>query len=188
MQVVSNPVSALDLLPTILHAITHRERSAEGGTSALDGASLLPLLHLTSTASPPPHRPPPRVLYWRFNATCRAAKSALLQGSYKWLRTDRHTETYGEGHGHGGVEEELYDVSRDENETLNLATLTPRWARLTRHMAALHHVWERGLPPIHNRWTDVSISDREGECARREQQVARNKVARRSKVAVAAKH
>lgn len=94
-QVVSERASALDLLPTLVQAASGSQEpvvpSLDARHASLDGLSLLPLLQRIATSpglSSPPQQQvfQERVLYWRFNATCRAPKRSLLQGSYKWLR------------------------------------------------------------------------------------------------------
>jgi hypothetical protein len=66
-----------------------------------------------------------------------------------------------------GGQQQLYDLSVDRNETLNLASRPP-YRQLARALAGLHASWERALPPLHV--SPASQATRRRECVKRQQQ------------------
>lgn len=168
-QVVHTPVSSLDVLPTIIDAInSHSNASSKNQPrlSLLDGSSLLPLVDTIWPNSTSSEFPSHRVLYWRFNATCRAIQRALLQYPFKWIKVGeaKHAEVG------------LFDVSTDVNESSNLAVGFPHLATA---LERLHLLWENTLPPIRGRMSLLEEVSRRRECAKRQEIVARNKLRRR---------
>jgi arylsulfatase A-like enzyme len=108
-----DPVSALDILPTALVA------SEQPVPAELEGVSLLPYLFGEEQASP--HS----FLYWRW-----MGHKAIRAGNWKWV-VDANAQ-----------QPELFDVSRDVSEQVNLAASQPeRVAELTEVWRA----WNRRL-------------------------------------------
>jgi arylsulfatase A-like enzyme len=96
-QVYSQPVIALDILPTAL--------AAAGGVvppeAKLDGANLLP--HLTGKLSGPPHE----ALFWRYRP-----QAAVRVGNWKLVLVD-------------GEAPRLFNLAEDIGETKDLASRAP---------------------------------------------------------------
>ena len=87
-QVITNPVSSLDLLPTISHVTTSKHHVSPSWTPFfdLDGRSLLASVKHHHSLSSSIIEKKDRIFYWRFNASCRPIKRALREGSFKWLQ------------------------------------------------------------------------------------------------------
>lgn len=174
-QVVDLQVSSLDLLPTIVKATGSWTSDTELDVpdSRIDGVNLLPLLAVHGKSfvptTPSAWQRPGRVLYWRFNASCRCTQRALQQGSYKWLSSSESTSS-----GDCGIVEilstlplltpvsfcldKLFDLSVDVNETDDMAFRQPG---LVRALAQLHETWERKLPPIYTSVDSTIIRNRD---------------------------
>ncbi len=95
--IYEEPVSALDILPTLLASVGHPI------PDNLDGINLLP--YLTGLNKSKPHD----LLYWETNNF-----SALRKGDWKLVRAKRGNRTW-----------QLYDLGQDISETENLAELEP---------------------------------------------------------------
>ena len=181
------PVSSLDVLPTIIDAInSHSNASSKNQPrlSLLDGSSLLPLVDTIWPNSTSSEFPSHRVLYWRFNATCRAIQRALLQYPFKWIKVGEAKHAEGERFRFATFVivisayflVGLFDVSTDVNESSNLAVGFPHLATA---LERLHLLWENTLPPIRGRMSLLEEVSRRRECAKRQEIVARNKLRRR---------
>lgn len=129
-QVINTPVSTLDILPTILHLFHHR-------ADHLDGCSLFHLLQFDRPHhfhSPETFSLSSRRFYWRFLMLCKSEKRAMRHGEMKWLRT--------------GESVELYNMSSDPFENVNLATTLPD---IVKEMEYDYFTWEGQFPPIAGR-------------------------------------
>jgi arylsulfatase A-like enzyme len=141
-QVVDEPVSTLDILPTLLHLWKSPNHFGVGPGHGLDGESLFPLLHFEENRHPLhllPPSPRPRPLFWRFLMSCKADRRALRRGALKWVRV-----------GGDGAAAELFNISSDRLETTNLASLLPE---AVEEMARQFGAWESQLPALPDRST-----------------------------------
>jgi len=125
--VVPAPVFGTDLVPTLLELTGHTP------PAGLEGRSLRPLL--LDPAGPPPHE----ALYWHFphyHHLGLAPCGATLAGRWKLIEWFEQTVA-GEN---SGVPLELYDLTTDPAESVNLATREPaRCAELLERLRA----WRR---------------------------------------------
>lgn len=124
------PVSTLDILPTVLDLAEEGAEERRG-----DGQSLVPLLdvafrrsdvaadlHHQSTVS--------RTLYWRFWMKGKEPKRAVRDGDWKWVRL-------------GIDHDQLFNLSADIGEHRDVAAARPD---VVRDIRQKYFLWERSLP------------------------------------------
>ena len=129
----SQPVSALDILPTAL-AAAGAEASPE---HPLDGVDLLP--YLSGKAQGAPHER----LYWR---CFDGVEAAVREGKWKWVRHGRDATP------------ELFDLSADLEEQDDVASENPEVAE---RLQAAWQGWSAGMVP--SLWPDHIFHLRNGE-------------------------
>jgi arylsulfatase A-like enzyme len=130
-QHIKTPVSSLDILPTVLHLFEH-------STSALDGVTLFPLLRWKSSKENALrifHHSPSRRLFWRFLMVCKPEKRAMMSGDMKWIEIRNELNPV----------VELYNISFDSNEKINLSSQLPD---IVQRMEREYAQWEKQFPPI----------------------------------------
>lgn len=145
-QIVTVPVSSLDILPTILSLFQPSLLRSVSKIDLLQGRSIFPNLELNSTKHPrfvsdlksrsllhPSSPPPPRHMFWRFSMECRPEKRAMLRWPWKWLKIGTNAS-------------ELYDMGSSDSEVMNVAE---QHQDVVHEIEALHGQWESLLPPIH---------------------------------------
>ncbi|MGE0800361.1 MAG: sulfatase-like hydrolase/transferase [Lautropia sp.] len=116
-QVYDEPVSTLDILPTVAAACG----VPTAGTQPLDGVDLLP--YLRSEQDGPPHE----ALFWKL-----AAYSAVRVGHWKLYLEPKN-----------GVAR-LFHLDADPAEQLDLKTLRPE---IFQDLLARYQAWDQSLPP-----------------------------------------
>jgi arylsulfatase A-like enzyme len=137
-QVVESPVSTLDVLPTLLQLFKPHTPDT---LRLLDGKSLFPLLRFDQTphlSHTQPHHSlgaASRTLFWRFLMVCHPEKRAMRRGELKWIKV-------------GGNPAELYNMSSDQFETLNVWAAHPE---VVEEMEREYVAWESQFPPISGR-------------------------------------
>jgi len=134
-RVYDQPVSALDIAPTVLALAGVPVR----GERALDGVGILP--HLAGRVPDPPHA----ALFWRFSLPPRRAdehKWAIRMGDVKLVHSPDRDPATGEPRGVGFTG--LYDVVHDPGETVDLTASRPE---LAKELEARWREWNAGLPP-----------------------------------------
>jgi arylsulfatase A-like enzyme len=140
-QVIDEPVSTLDILPTLLQLWRPQSLGVEK-EQGLDGRSLLPLLRFDRGKDHHLHAPLEssqrhRSLFWRFLMSCKSEKRAMRTGALKWVRI-----------GSDPVAAELYNISSDQQETVDLASLLPE---VVQEMGREFSDWESQFPAISGR-------------------------------------
>lgn len=129
----SEPVSALDILPTALAAA-----GAEGSPEhPLDGVDLMP--YLSGEVQGAPHER----LYWR---CFDGVEAAVREGKWKWVRHGRDSSP------------ELFDLSADIEERNDVASANPEVAE---RLQAAWQGWSDGMAP--SLWPDHIFHLRNGE-------------------------
>jgi len=127
-QVVNDPVSSLDILPTIVD-IT---RSKQSALSVRDGKSWIEYIRAFQRVPVKSHWD--RTLFWRFHMECREEKRAVREGDWKWVWYDQQQS-----------DQQLYNITADVSESRNLAAMYPD---IVAEMRTKYERWQAQFPPI----------------------------------------
>ncbi|PQO33831.1 sulfatase-like hydrolase/transferase [Blastopirellula marina] len=116
-KVVDQPVIALDIFPTMMHAAGISQTSGK----PLDGVDLTPFL--TGQTKAPPHQ----TLYWKSGANW-----AIRDGDLKLVVSKG-----------GSGQPQLYDLQKDQSEQTDLAAQYPQKVE---QLSAMYREWKKDFP------------------------------------------
>ena len=147
LQEISQPTISLDLAPSILHVADPGKNMTNGLAYPFDGTNLFRLVSFypgsISKADYQFYQNmfQNRALFWRFNMVCKEEFRALRRGDMKWVSKSISP-------GNAVKSSELYNITADIEESINLSNIFPR---IVTEFEKMHFNWESLMPPIYNR-------------------------------------